>query len=42
LGLYGDHVGDIYFTYNPSWTRVHGTQLTTAATKAHPLDAFLS
>jgi len=33
LGLYGDHVGDIYFTYNPSWTRVHGTQLTTSSYK---------
>lgn len=33
LGLYGDHVGDIYFTFNPSWTRVHGTQLTTSTYK---------
>ncbi len=33
LGLYGENVGDIYFTFNPSWTRVHGTQLTTAGYK---------
>jgi predicted AlkP superfamily phosphohydrolase/phosphomutase len=33
LGLYGDHIGDIYFTFNPSWTRVHGTQLTTSTYK---------
>lgn len=33
LGLYGEHVGDIYFTFNPSWTRVHGTQLTTSSYK---------
>ncbi|MBW2086871.1 MAG: alkaline phosphatase family protein [Deltaproteobacteria bacterium] len=33
LGLYGNHVGDIYFTFNSSWTRVHGTQLTTSVYK---------
>ncbi|MFZ5641544.1 MAG: alkaline phosphatase family protein [Bacillota bacterium] len=33
LGLHGKHVGDIYFTFNPAWTRVHGTQLTTAQFK---------
>ena len=33
LGLYGNHVGDIYFTFNPSWTRVHGTSLTTHSYK---------
>ncbi|MBP2639196.1 MAG: type phosphodiesterase/nucleotide pyrophosphatase [Firmicutes bacterium] len=29
IGLGGDHVGDVYFTFNPNWTRVHGTSLTT-------------
>lgn len=29
LGLYGSTVGDIYFVFNPEWTRVHGTSLTT-------------
>jgi len=33
LGLYGEHVGDIYFTFNPSWARVHGTSLTTSTYK---------
>lgn len=31
LGLYGENVGDIYFTINPGWVRIHGTQLTTAS-----------
>ncbi|KJS19280.1 MAG: nucleotide pyrophosphatase [Clostridiaceae bacterium BRH_c20a] len=33
LGLFGDHIGDIYFLFNPSWARVHGTSLTTDSYK---------
>lgn len=29
FGLWGEHVGDIYFTFYPNWARVHGTSLTT-------------
>ena len=30
LGLYGEHVGDIYFCFTPSFARVHGTTPPTA------------
>jgi predicted AlkP superfamily phosphohydrolase/phosphomutase len=33
LGLSGDTVGDVYFTYKPGWARVHGTSLTTNSNK---------
>lgn len=29
LGLYGDRIGDIFFTVRPGWSRLHGGQLTT-------------
>lgn len=40
LGLYGSTVGDIYFVFNPEWTRVHGTSLTTHRYKGTSVKAF--
>ena len=40
LGLYGDHVGDIYFSLNAYCTRVHGTILTTGRYKGTSVGAL--
>ncbi|MEE0511400.1 MAG: alkaline phosphatase family protein [Peptococcaceae bacterium] len=42
LGLYGSTVGDIYFVFNPEWTRVHGTSLTTHSYKGTSVKAFFA
>ena len=42
LGLYGSTVGDIYFVFNPQWSRVHGTSLTTHANKGTSVKAFFA
>ncbi len=42
LGLYGENVGDIYFVFNPEWTRVHGTSLTTHSYKGTSVKAFFA
>lgn len=42
LGLYGENVGDIYFVFNPEWTRVHGTSLTTHRYKGTSVKAFFA
>jgi len=42
LGLYGSTVGDIYFVFNPEWTRVHGTSLTTHRNKGTSVKAFFA